>query len=93
MLLKKMNLENFRQFIGTQSIDFSTEPDRNVTIILGENGSGKTSGGLLSGMERENRKASAGRYRIFIQEWLRYHCIRYGGRKTGEKRLRWLQGL
>ena len=42
MLLKKMNLENFRQFIGTQSIDFSTEPDRNVTIILGENGSGKT---------------------------------------------------
>lgn len=42
MLLKKMNLENFRQFIGTQSIDFSTDPDRNVTIILGENGSGKT---------------------------------------------------
>ena len=34
MLLKRMNLENFRQFIGVQSIEFSTDPDRNVTIIL-----------------------------------------------------------
>lgn len=42
MLLKKMTLENFRQFIGTQSIEFSMDPEKNVTIILGENGSGKT---------------------------------------------------
>lgn len=42
MLLKKMNLTNFRQFNGTQSISFSTDPDKNVTVILGENGSGKT---------------------------------------------------
>lgn len=42
MLLKKMTLENFRQFNGIQSIEFSVDPSRNVTIILGENGSGKT---------------------------------------------------
>lgn len=42
MLLERMQLTNFRQFNGTQSIEFSTDPERNVTIILGENGSGKT---------------------------------------------------
>lgn len=42
MLLKSMSLSNFRQFIGTQSITFSTDSERNVTVIMGENGSGKT---------------------------------------------------
>jgi len=43
MLLKSLKLQNFRQFKGTQQIDFSTDTHRNVTIVLGENGSGKTS--------------------------------------------------
>ncbi len=37
-----MKLRDFRQFRNEQSIQFSTDPDRNVTIIMGENGSGKT---------------------------------------------------
>ncbi len=42
MLLKSMSLTNFRQFNGTQSISFSVNPEKNVTVIMGENGSGKT---------------------------------------------------
>ncbi len=42
MLLKSMSLTNFRQFNGTQSISFSVDPEKNVTVIMGENGSGKT---------------------------------------------------
>lgn len=42
MLLKSMTLTNFRQFNGTQSINFSVDPEKNVTVIMGENGSGKT---------------------------------------------------
>lgn len=42
MLLQSIELENFRQFIN-EKIDFSTDPERNVTLIIGENGTGKTS--------------------------------------------------
>ena len=41
MLLKSIKLINFRQFIN-EKIDFAIESDRNVTIIMGENGAGKT---------------------------------------------------
>lgn len=41
MLLQSIKLENFRQFVKEQ-IDFSTDPERNVTLIIGENGTGKT---------------------------------------------------
>ena len=43
MLLKKIVLDNFRQFIGEQSVEFATNSKENVTIMMGENGSGKTS--------------------------------------------------
>ena len=43
MLLRKIVLNNFRQFIGEQSVEFATNSDKNVTIMMGENGSGKTS--------------------------------------------------
>jgi len=42
VLLKKMKLENFRQFVGEQIIEFETNDDKNITVILGENTSGKT---------------------------------------------------
>ena len=41
MLLKSLKLKDFRQFRGEQEISFSTDPVRNVTVIMGENGSGK----------------------------------------------------
>lgn len=42
MLLKELTLKEFRQFKGTQKIAFSPNKDKNVTIIVGENGTGKT---------------------------------------------------
>ena len=42
MLLKSLEIENFRQFKGKQKVYFSTDKEKNVTIIMGENGSGKT---------------------------------------------------
>lgn len=42
MLLKSITLTDFRNFKGTQSIDFADDSNRNVTVIMGENGSGKT---------------------------------------------------
>ena len=41
MLLKSIELENFRQFVN-EKIDFSTDPNQNVTLIIGDNGTGKT---------------------------------------------------
>lgn len=42
MLIKTLQMENFRQFRGNTSIDFSCDLDRNVTVILGDNTFGKT---------------------------------------------------
>lgn len=42
MYIKSIELENFRQFKGKQSIDFSIEEDKTVTVILGQNTGGKT---------------------------------------------------
>ena len=43
MLLKSLKVKDFRQFKGEQKIGFATASEKNVTIIMGENGSGKTS--------------------------------------------------
>lgn len=42
MKLIKLEINNFRQFYGKQSIDFSVDPERGVTLIHGENNGGKT---------------------------------------------------
>lgn len=42
MLIKKLKLNNFRQYIGEQEIDFSTDKEKNVTVLIGVNTSGKT---------------------------------------------------
>lgn len=42
MLIKKMKLKNFRQYIGEQEIVFSTDKEKNVTVLIGVNTSGKT---------------------------------------------------
>lgn len=46
MILQKHIMKNFRQFRGTQQIEFASENGengKNVTVIFGENGRGKTS--------------------------------------------------
>lgn len=42
MLIKSIEVTNFRIFAGTQKVEFSVDPDKNVTVIMGDNGSGKT---------------------------------------------------
>ena len=42
MLINSITLENFRQYKGKNQIDFSTSPEKNVTIIIGDNTCGKT---------------------------------------------------
>ncbi|EGR1195964.1 MULTISPECIES: AAA family ATPase [Vibrio] len=42
MKLIKLEINNFRQFYGKQSIDFAVDPERGVTLIHGENNGGKT---------------------------------------------------
>jgi DNA sulfur modification protein DndD len=40
--LESITLNNFRQYYGKQTIDFSQSDEKNITVIHGENGSGKT---------------------------------------------------
>jgi len=42
VILKKLTLENFRQYLGRQEIIFASGKQKNVTLIHGENGFGKT---------------------------------------------------
>ena len=41
MLLRSLKMMDFRQF-KNESITFATDSEKNVTIIMGENGAGKT---------------------------------------------------
>lgn len=43
MLLKSLSIKDFRQFKGHQHLSFAIDSDQNVTIIMGDNGTGKTS--------------------------------------------------
>ena len=42
MIIKSITIENFRQYKNKNVIEFSTDPEKNVTVILGVNTSGKT---------------------------------------------------
>lgn len=42
MLLRKLTLSNFRQFKDKETIEFSQDKHSNITLILGDNTSGKT---------------------------------------------------
>ena len=42
MIIKSLEMYNFRQYIGKQKIEFSMDPDKNVTVLIGINTSGKT---------------------------------------------------
>ncbi|UJL26238.1 AAA family ATPase (plasmid) [Lactiplantibacillus plantarum] len=42
MRIKQLVMTNFRQFAGTQTLDFAADDQQNVTIIMGQNGAGKT---------------------------------------------------
>ena len=42
MIFESMTLENFRQFKDKETIIFSTDAEKNISVILGDNTSGKT---------------------------------------------------
>ncbi|MCD5324456.1 MULTISPECIES: AAA family ATPase [Pontibacillus] len=42
MIISKLTMNHFRQFYGDQTIDFAVDEHQMVTVILGENGRGKT---------------------------------------------------
>jgi DNA sulfur modification protein DndD len=42
MKLRRMTLYNFRQFLGSQTLEFATGTERNVTVVYAANGAGKT---------------------------------------------------
>ena len=42
MLIKSITLNNFRQFKGKQTLEFSSDSQNNVTVLLGDNTFGKT---------------------------------------------------
>lgn len=42
MKFRSLTLQNFRQFKGESTIHFSTDKEQNITVILGQNGNGKT---------------------------------------------------
>lgn len=41
MIIKNITLKNFRQYIDT-AIEFATDADQNITVVMGDNGTGKT---------------------------------------------------
>lgn len=43
MKLDKITISNFRQYVGEQTVRFSQDADRNVTVFHGVNGAGKSS--------------------------------------------------
>ena len=42
MKILSLKMKNFRQFHGDQKIEFSTDENKNITLIHAENGVGKT---------------------------------------------------
>ena len=37
MIIHKLEMYNFRQYIDLQEVSFSTDPERNVTVLIGVN--------------------------------------------------------
>jgi len=42
VILTALQLDNFRQFYGSQRLELATSPERNVILVYGANGAGKT---------------------------------------------------
>ena len=42
MIINKLEMCDFRQYIGLQEVEFSTDSEKNVTVLIGVNTSGKT---------------------------------------------------
>lgn len=102
MWLEEITLKDFRCFNGEHTIEFSTDPDENVTLIHAENGVGKTT--LLNAMlwcfygittakfERKHDllnhdAAAAGRDSCFVEVVFEHNDKRYRARRYSGRSL------
>ena len=74
MIIKKIILKNYRQYIGEQKVTFKVSKNKNVTIIVGVNGAGKTN--LLNAItwclyEREEHLVESGPYHEMLNDTVR----------------------
>jgi DNA sulfur modification protein DndD len=80
MIIKNIKISNFRSYFGLTNIDFNVVPDKNITLISGKNGFGKTSfltsliwgfyGKLMSKVEYKYKKeiTGSGGYQKYIRQ-------------------------
>ena len=80
MIIKNVKISNFRSYFGLTSIDFNVVPDKNITLISGKNGFGKTSfltsliwgfyGKLMSKVEDKYKReiTGSGGYQKYIRQ-------------------------
>lgn len=80
MIIKNIKISNFRSYFGLTNIDFNVVPDKNITLISGKNGFGKTSfltsliwgfyGKLMSKVEDKYKKeiTGSGGYQKYIRQ-------------------------
>lgn len=76
--IERIDLENYKQFVGKNQIEFSTDAKRNITLIRGINGSGKTN--LVSAMRwcLDGPEPASPR-------WLREGSLLISWQKTGKE--------
>lgn len=88
MLIEKILLRNFRVYQGTNEINLATDSTRNVSIVSGNNGFGKTSlltslvwcmyGKLMGDVDEKYRREiyEAGGYRKFCQRLMNKEALK-----------------
>lgn len=96
MRIEKILLSNFRIYSGLNEIYFNHLKDKNISLIAGKNGFGKTSfltsmiwglyGGLMTQVEGKYKKdiKSAGGYELYRRTLLNHHAVEQSiSNKTG----------
>lgn len=80
MIIRNIKISNFRSYHGLTNIDFSIDPNKNITLISGKNGFGKTSfltaliwgfyGKLMSKVEDKYKSeiSNSGGYQKYIKQ-------------------------
>ena len=80
MIIRNIKISNFRSYHGLTNIDFSIDPNKNITLISGKNGFGKTSfltaliwgfyGKLMSKVEDKYKSEinNSGGYQKYIKQ-------------------------
>ena len=97
MRIEKIVLNNFRIYKGKNVIKFSHDESKNVSLIAGKNGFGKTTfltsliwafyGGLMSQVEDKYRKdiKSAGGYEKFLNTLVNKEVLNSHLKQTAKK--------